>query len=253
MFCPKCGRKNDDGVKFCGGCGTELSSISVPTPTSTPSTSIPPVRSFRPTKPVRAPKVSSSEKSGKIKFTKDDAIRLALWLGLAATYVCISLVFIMIFSMEETISIKSTYNSSFKGLLTLENFVELLSMGNRLFNTTVLSKALSIGVEVFFYSVPVFAGLALASTIFSKKSFIFHVTSSVISFISSLLLILIVPLSVGLVPGFKTALATRISIVTEDMGKIAYTPFIIHAIAVVVLIILSTVFSVLLNNRRNKK
>lgn len=29
MFCPKCGKENKEGVKFCVGCGAELSSKSV--------------------------------------------------------------------------------------------------------------------------------------------------------------------------------------------------------------------------------
>ena len=279
MFCPKCGRKNDDSVKFCGGCGLELSSISAPPPVApvpskptppvspappkpispvipAPSKPVPPVKPFKPGKPAKEPKKakdSSKDKSGKLTFTKDDAIRLLLWLGLAATYVAISWIFIMIFRMEETITVKSSYSSSFNGLLTLENLLELLFTGNRMFNATVGTKALAIGIEVFFYSVPVFAALSLASTIFSKKNFAFHITSSVISFVSSLLLILVVPVSTGLISGFKTALATRIGIVSDDIGRITYNPFVIYALAAVVLIAVSTVLSVLLNKRRNKK
>lgn len=266
MFCPKCGRKNDDSVKFCGGCGLELSSVSAPppvapappkpTPPVAPPKPVPPVKPFTPGKPAKEPKktkASSKDKSDKLTFTKDDAIRLLLWLGLTATYVAISWIFIMIFRMEETITVRSSYSTSFKGVLSLENLVDLLFAGNRLFNATVGTKALAIGIEVFFYSVPVFAALSLASTIFSKKNFAFHITSSVISFVSSLLLILVVPVSTGLISGFKTALATRIGIVADDIGRITYTPFIIFALVVVVLIVISTVFSVLLNKRRNKE
>jgi hypothetical protein len=155
--------------------------------------------------------------------------------------------------MEKTISVASIFNNSFKSQISLQNFMDILSMGNRLFNTTVLSKALSIGIEIFFYSVPAFAALALASTFFSKGKLVFHVTSSIVSFISAILLAVVVPVSFGLIPGFKTALATRISMLPEDMGKISYTPFIIHAIAVALLIAVSTVFAIMLSKRRNKK
>ncbi len=252
MFCPKCGKNIDSNMKFCAGCGADLTSVTTQQNTQPTPKPIPPAKPLKPIKPVKFTQKTSSE-SGKLKFTKDDAINLGLWLGLAASYVCMSLIFILIFDMEKTISITSIYNSSFKSQLSLQNFMDILSMGNRLFNTTVLSKALSISVGLFFYSVPAFAVLALASTIFSKKSLIFHVTSSIISFVSAILLAVVVPVSFGLIPEFKTALATRIGMLPEDMGKITYTPFIIHAIAVALLIAVSTVFLVILNKRRNKK
>lgn len=252
MFCPKCGKQIDSNMKFCAGCGADLASVPVQQNTQPAPKPIPPVKPFKPIKPAKITNKAPSE-SGKLKFTKNDAIDMGLWLGLAASYVCISLIFIMIFNMEKTISVASIFNNSFKSQISLQNFMDILSMGNRLFNTTVLSKALSIGIEIFFYSVPAFAALALASTFFSKGKLVFHVTSSIVSFISAILLAVVVPVSFGLIPGFKTALGTRIGMLPEDMGKISYTPFIIHAIAVALLIAISTVFAVMLNKRRNKK
>src|ERR1700741_2558219 len=39
MFCPRCGRQNDDTAKYCQGCGSALQAPAV-TPTTLPSTSV---------------------------------------------------------------------------------------------------------------------------------------------------------------------------------------------------------------------
>ena len=60
MFCPHCGKENENGVKFCGGCGKEL--IPAPKPTPAPT-------------PAPAPKPQKPPKPQKEKKPKDNAKR----------------------------------------------------------------------------------------------------------------------------------------------------------------------------------
>jgi len=37
MFCPKCGKENSDGVKFCGSCGANIAALNTSSPAATPT------------------------------------------------------------------------------------------------------------------------------------------------------------------------------------------------------------------------
>lgn len=288
MYCVKCGHQNQDNAKFCSRCGnamTQKPQAIQQTPQQRPIAPQQPVQQgpVAPQQPVqqqqgpatpyqatppyqgapqknpfsfpkKAPKLESDKKPSKFSpekiFTKDNAINAALWVFLAGVYVCISLIFIYIFNMSNTITVSSAYNDEFVKNLTLQEFLKLLSEGNRIFNPTVFSKTISLAISIFFYSVPAFAGLALIVSIFSKNNMKFNITSAIVSFLSSLMLVGVVPLSIMLVPQIHAALGVRLGLMADDISKITYTPLIIHAAAVMVFIVIALVVVKIYNRRR---
>lgn len=57
MFCPKCGRENQQGVKFCGGCGTRLGQNQLD------SSSVPEKAPVKPAKPAKPAKKAAKKKN----------------------------------------------------------------------------------------------------------------------------------------------------------------------------------------------
>ncbi len=242
MFCPNCGKEIDNNTAFCGYCGASISTVPKVAKTAKRLTYEPKVKVKKVKTESRLP-----------KFTKDDGILCCLWFALAALYIGVSCIFIFIFNISETITINSSFDSDFDAYLTLSEFVQLLLVGNRVFYPNIISTAIAVGMKILFYSVPVFAAIALISFIFTKRNAPFHIAFSVVSGISAILLTVVVPLSTKVIPNFYDAIAVNIGVLANDVGKIESIPFIIWGIVVFALIIVSTVVVMMLNTRRTKK
>ncbi len=271
MFCPKCGTKNEN-TNFCVSCGAQLPKpktavaaatnatkevAAQPKPVVNPNpvTTLPkqPVFNQKQALPnIKPAKPATPSIPSEPVFTKENILKWSFRLILAVLYICISLLFILSFGMKKQIFITSAFNESFKASVSLETFLNLLIKGNRVFNPTVISTTLGVLTNILFWSVPVFAVLAFASS-FTKKGKIFNIISSVVSSLSALFMALIVPVCVNFVPDFKTAISAKAGILAEDITSVTFTTFIIHAVVVLLFVVATVVISSILNKRREQK
>ncbi len=264
MFCPRCGNEIKTGASFCGKCGKELkvakkdttptTSVSPTIPVSTTQRNISqfnPSRAFspRPTKVIK-PK---SQKSISSVLTKNNVITFFIFLALIACYIGIIIILTSLLNTGDAIIVDVDYKKDTIISITLKEYLDLLVVGNRLFNPTAISTAIGICVYLFIYGAPAFIVLNFIYLIFNKKVLSIHICSSIFSVISALISLLAIPLSLLLVADFKSALALRLCVLLEDISLLSYTKLIINAIIVIVLAILSAVIAIILNKRRSTK
>lgn len=268
MFCPKCGKQNEN-TNFCVSCGAQLpkpkTAVSAVANTNKEVAAQPqPAVNPKPVTTIQnQPVFNRTQASPVIKpakpaapsepvFTKENILKWSFIAILAVLYILISLFFVLSFGMKKQILITSAFNESFKASMTLETFLNLLIKGNRVFNPTVISTTLGVLTKTLFCSVPVFALLAFATS-FTKKGKIFNIISSVVSSLSALFMALIVPICVNFVPDFKVAISAKAGILAEDITSVTFTTFIIHAVAALLFVAATIVISSILNKRRKQK
>lgn len=237
MFCPHCGIENNDDVTYCHSCGKEMF--------------------FPEEKNTLGEGISPTKKTVKLKLpniTKTTLITVLFCVLLAACYVALSLFMITIFTKEGTIGINSVFEKEVYKSISLKEYCNVLMNGNAVFNSTIVSTMLSIGMYLAVYGIAPIAGIAFLSTMIGKKKcFTLHILSVLYSVLSATLLALIVPISVRFVPNLKLAFAQMLVMHKNDVGKFEYNPLLIYAAIIVVATIISFVLTIVINKRRKEK
>ena len=227
MFCPFCGAQLNDDAVFCGSCGGQIEA-----------------------KPKPRKKASTPAKT---IITKQNMITAGLFLLLAAIYAGITLILTQVLKMEQTITVKTLFDSEVCGYMTLQQFFALLKEGNSIYYPTTVSLAYAVGFQIFLYAVPVSCGVALLGMILTKNNRSLRTLANVISGLAAALLATVVPVSLLLSPGLKNAVAMKTGVIFEDIDKITYTPMLLLAGGIVVLIVAGGIVSGILNRRRSHK
>ncbi len=270
MFCPKCGKKLVDTAIFCDGCGTQIPKQEATAPQqkntdAPPATTQPPTAQTITVKPPvitnqinTIPKTIPQPAPLKVKeqkkiFTKHNLINALFILLITAAYTGISFICISVLSAENAITVKSAYSSSFACEMNFKEFWDILYSGNVIFNPTVTSTALSLGITIFCYAVPVICAIAILGTIVNKKNLRFNICASVFSTLTSAIIISFVPLSLSLIPKLNDAISAHAGLLRDDIKAITYTPLLIASGIILALMVISTILSVILANRRKKK
>lgn len=273
MICPRCSNEIADGVPFCGYCGNPITTaedtdatvsvvneapqvsepISMYTPPVAPQPVVqqpvytPPVAPVPKYAPQIAPKKKDKKPADKNAFA-----RAGLVLVLILIFAGISALFVMMPLIEDTLSAKTISDGKDGVALTLAQYLEVMINGNRIFNPTILSKALGMGVYIFIYAVPVFALLAIIANVINKKAIALTVASSIISTLGAVIVAGVVPLSLLFIKDLKTAVALNFHVIVGDLESVAFIPVIIFMGIALVLTIASFVVLAILNKRRAK-
>lgn len=234
MFCNSCGNKIEDGVKFCTSCGKPIEQATEITPTISKDVQTKVVKERKPL------------------IAKSTATSIGIALLLAVLYAGISSIFVLLLNMSDTILVKSAFDKDMNGYLTLQEFLDILLNGNRIFNPTTVSTAIGSAVYIFIYAVPAFAGLALIAAFIGKKSVALHTVFSIMSVISAAVVAVAAPISIKLVPEIKQAIAINMGMLFEDIKAFSYTKLFIFAGVIIVLLIASCIVAGVLNKRRAK-
>ncbi len=251
MFCPKCGKQIADSAVFCGECGTLIPKQETQAPNTqnsaqpqvTPATVVPPT--VIPQK-ITKPKPAKEKKT----FAKSNFINALFILLITLTYTAISFLCISLLSAKDAITIQSAFNESFTCDIDFNKFLEILFSGNVIFNPTLPSTVLSLGITIFCYAVPVICGISILGTIFNKKKIRFNIATSIFSTLTSAIIILFVPLSLRFVPKLNDALSAHAGMLRDDIKAVTYTPLIITGAIILALVVISTILSVILAKRR---
>lgn len=225
MFCPYCGNTCADGTVFCGHCGKKLN-----TTTAT-------------THPPAAPKIA------KPLLTKEQGIRILLLTLLAALYIGISLVFLLLSGAEEAITIQTLYDTSVEGHISVGSFLDLLINGNHIFHPTVLSTTLGVAMQILTYAVPVTGLMALLGTILKKKTATLYVGAVVTTGLAAILQALL-PLSLQLIPGLKLALSASANLIRGDIDTVTCLPVYLLSGLAVLLVIAAGILTGRIKKRR---
>jgi hypothetical protein len=221
MLCPHCGNQLTDSAKFCSKCGQKLVAEPVKTKTSLISG------------PIFA--------------------NIGFWLLLTALYAGITAVFFILQSQKSGLGVQSLYHDEVISKISLGRFLRLLTNGNRIFNPTVVSKALGMGLRILYWLVPILGALALTGTILNKNAKRLCVGASVVIGITALLTATIVPLTLWLVPGVREAVAIRAGIVVGDVGGVNILWPILMAVGALALMVGVNVITAVFLNWRAKK
>lgn len=229
MFCPYCGKENENDAVFCEDCGKSILDS-------------PPEQ--KPAEP-KAP-VSKPVKERSPLIAKSTVKKILLALCLILLYAGISTLFIVMLNLENAITVKTIFDDDVTKSITLNNLLSDLISGNKVFNPTTLSLAFGMGLYALIYSVPAFALIAIAGAFCSKKTFAFYTVSSIITVLSVAASILIAPLSAIIIPGFKQAIAASAGVVLDDVGKITFIPIIIFSAIIIILLVASAIVTVTL-------
>lgn len=267
MFCPYCGNEIKNGVTFCGKCGSEIrtpgkeriftASVKPKSSGAQPLLSdLSPsaVSGLSDIKNAKSNKSTTRKENRKtVAITKNDVITFVISAAFPVIYVGIIILLLSLINISDSISVKTNYDNGFIANLTLKEFLDILISGNRAFYPTALSLCFGIGVYVFVYGAAVFAVLGLLHTLFSKKSIALHICSSLLSMLASVFVILIAPLSIRFVNGFKQALAINTGVILDEISSVSCIKLIIFTVLVFVLVILSTVLAFVIKKRRGKR
>lgn len=267
MFCPYCGNEIKKGVTFCGKCGLEMKTpgkeriFTAPAKPKSSSAhhflsdfSSSAVSELGDTKTAELNKNTIRKRNRKtVAITKNDVITFVISAAFPVIYAGIIILLLSLINISDTISVQTNYDNGFIANLTLKEFLDLLISGNRAFYPTALSLCFGIGVYVFVYGAAAFAVLGLLHTLFSKKSIALHICSSFLSMLASVFVILIAPLSIRFVNGFKQALAINTGVILDEISSVSFIKLIILTILVFVLVILSTVLAFAIKKRRGKR
>ena len=234
MFCPHCGKENKDTSLFCAGCGKQLKNAA-----SVSNANVPTI-----TKPakVNAPLIKKETMSQIILA----AIIVLLFAG-------VFVLFLLLLNKEDAVSVSTLFDSSVKGTVSLKEILNILISGNKVFNPTVISAAIGIGIYIFIYSIPIFALISLIATISNKKSLALYIVSTIITVLSAATSVLVTPISVLIIPGFKQAVAATAGVMFNDINSIIFIPTIVFASIIVVLTVIIGILIGIFGKRRAKK
>lgn len=254
MFCPYCGTENDNGTTFCQFCGNELSATTATA--VAPNIPITPANTTN-TPSYTAPNTQAPAKPAKSKKTIDIkklSLDILFYFLLAAAYFGLSFIMFIIFSKEDAISATSAFDSDISKAISLKEFCSVMINGNTFFNPTGISTALAIGMYIAVYgTAPVAAIAFLSSVIGKKKGFPIHLLSVFFSILSASLLAIIVPISTRFVPNLKIALAEKFIMLRNDIGDFDFSILIIFAALILVMTLLTIIFTAIANKRRETK
>lgn len=226
MFCPHCGKENDNKSVFCAACGIRINESPAAPPQAVPAKNYAPL------------------------IKKETMIKFSLASVLVLLYAGISIIFIMLLTFEDSITVNTVFNSSLSKDLTLEELLEILISGNKIFNPTPLSTALGVGLYALVYSLPAFALIALIGAFIGKKTFAFYTVSSIITVLTAAIVTLITPLSVMLIPDFKQVIARSVGVIVGDVDNVTFVPIIIFVAIALVLLIAAGIVTRIFNKRR---
>lgn len=233
MFCPYCGKENENDSLFCVDCGKQLSEPQPITPA--------------PQTPIKKPKERSP------LITKEVRNKWLIALILILLYTGISALFIILLNLENSIAIKTVFDDDVTKHITLNQLLKAFVSGNKVFNPTTVTLALGVGTYTLIYSVPVFSVIALIGTFSGKKVFGLYTVSSVVTVLSVAATLLIAPLSLILIPDFKQVISASAGIVFNDFDKITFIPIIVFSVLIIALLVAIGIVTGLFNKRRTKK
>lgn len=225
MFCHFCGKEIDDNAKFCVHCGENLDSVKEVTQNTV----------VKEKKPI---------------ITKATIITTGLCLLLLVLYAGIAFLLIQLLHADDTILIKSSFDDDLVKTLTLKEFLDILLDGNRIFNPTMLSTSIGLGLSLFIYATPAFAALAFISACIGKKTAAINTVFSIMSILSAIAVAIVTPISVKLVSELKLALAYNQRMLSEDIKAFSYAKPIVYSAIVMVLVIVTGIVTRILNKRR---
>ncbi len=233
MFCPHCGKENDNGVAFCGSCGKAINK-----PTSAPVN--------RTVKPYVV-------KNTNPLITKDRMIFGILSFIAILLYFSVFAFFIVLLNNSSAVSLNTIFDSEITGNVSFSEVLKILISGNRIFNPTIISTAFGVGIYCLIYSLPVFAVFALYGIFSGKKRVAFTTLFCIITVITAAVSVAVTPVSVALIPGFKQALASSGSVLGNDVKSVSYIMVIVFAAIALVLLIASMIYTNFFVKRRAKK
>lgn len=239
MFCPACGKSLADDAKFCNGCGKQINSSVIEIPQTTTEVNIDPVPENKPV----------AEKKKLNINVKKLFIKIGIGILLTALYVGISAIFLMVLNTDESIVINTIYESDVSHHVTLEKFLEILIDGNRIFNPTMVSTALGIGLYILIYAVPIFAGIALVTTLINKRFFSLNIVFSIISVISAAAVALVTPAAVKFVPELNQAIGVNNGIIFDDIAEFEFEKLVIFAAIAAAFIVAIIIVTIIYNKR----
>lgn len=256
MFCPYCGTQNDNGAAFCRVCGGNLHTASAkPTAPAAPTAPFEPSAPGMPYSPTPSTTESaSSPDAAKSIDIKKLALNILFYFLAAAAYFSLSVIILTIFSNGDAISANSVFDPDVSKTMSLQDFCSVMLNGNTFFNPTGISTAIAVGMYIMVYgTAPVAAIAFLSSVIGKKKGFPMQLLSVLFSVISAALLAAIVPVSLRFVPNLKIGLSEKLVMLKTDVGSFDYKILIIFAALILVMTLLTVIFTAIANKRREAK
>lgn len=244
MFCPECGNKLPDDAQFCAECGYAVKSAPVQSAVTVNDASADNAAVVYQAPP-RQP--MSEESKLKLKFS----------FVLLLLYVAISLIFILTLGAKNGVVIKAEYVAAdgvsvteYDSGVTLNELASTMVKGNSMYNPTMLTSAIGVGMYIFIFAVPVLALVAFVTTCIGKRFYSLHILSSVVSFASAAFMGAVVPVSMMLVADFKEMLYAEAGVFAQSVQSVGYIKLIIFASLAAVCVVASMVVTAMYNKRR---
>lgn len=277
MFCAHCGKELEPGATFCGNCGKkneihvspkkvyefekpadeyassvqlhdDLSVNGKETADTVKSTTV----LQREVTPVPNQKIRSNTDFNSVPRTKaypniqkeqvsDFSIKFILWFFLFVLCSAISAIFIFAVQYDECIKITSAFDGDVCKYLSFSEVLQYMYSGCTSFSPTVASVILAVSVYMLLYSLPVVSLIMFIGVVMGNSKIIWHTASSILNFLSAVMLMLIMPLALRFVPDIINVLAEEVSIIAVDVGAVSYIPLIAFGAIIMLLIGLSYV------------
>jgi len=183
------------------------------------------------------------------KIGKRQIVSFAFWTLFFILCMAICSVFIYAIFYEKSVVITSLYDESVSKSTSFSTILGYMYDGHENYPPTVASTLLAFSVYVLFYSLPALFIITFVGTIFGNSKMTWHTTFSIVSIISAIELVLIMPLVLAFVPHIKNIFGMEYSILINDIGTITYTPLFIFATVIMLLVIISYVILFLIIRR----